>query len=52
MQTIKDISTLVFPHIHSFRLRDNSVHLHEYSPLGRYFLLFFGKENYYVYCFM
>ena len=38
--------------IPSFRLRDNSVHLHECSPFWIGIFITFNTENYHVYCFM
>ena len=35
--------------IHSFRLRDKSVHLHECSPFWERIFVIFCKENYYIY---
>jgi len=45
----KNLSTASIP---SFRYRDNSVHLHEYSPFWVGIFITLKKENYYVYCFM
>jgi len=37
----------------SFRYRDNSVHLYEWSPFWvSIIFITFNKENYHVYCFM